>query len=286
MLVVLCSSLSAADLTTAPASGSEKSLNPLLAMAIVVVFQAADLEGLTRGYVSLEPTGIFSVEKFFEKNGIELRLLGMAHVAEKGFYQDIKDSLQGKTALMLMEGVTDKGKLLKKPLDYSAFAEKLGVDNQRDKFSPKEMPENVEVIRADLDTSDFSTGTVELLNFAGEIYSGKGFNFGSLLMMYLRLSDVSSSQAFMKDLITKRNECLINHLKENMSRHNLILVPWGALHLPEIEKWAANNGFALKTRKSRTLLRFPHYFKYFLPEKKENSNSTGSARTLSEILGI
>jgi hypothetical protein len=258
----------------------------LLAMAIIMIFQVADLEGLTRGYVSLEPTGIFSVEKFFEKNGVELRLLGMAHVAEKGFYQDIKDSLRGKPALMLMEGVTDEGRLLKKTLDYGDFAKKLGVDNQRDKFSPKDMPENVEVIRADLDTSDFATATVELLNFAGEIYSGKGFNFSSLFMMYLKLSDTSDSQSFMRDLISKRNECLIGHLQKNLNRHKLILVPWGALHLPDIEKWVAGNGFALKAQKSRTLLKFPDYFRYFLPDKKLNDNSKGSSKTLSELLGI
>ncbi|MBU1105750.1 MAG: hypothetical protein KKB51_03695 [Candidatus Riflebacteria bacterium] len=286
VLVLSCHFLGAAELTTARTDSAETAISPLLALSIILIFDVADLEDLTRDYITLGPTGILSTEKYYEKNGVEIRLLGMAHVAEKGFYQNVKNSLHGKPALMLMEGITDDAKLLKTPPDLGAFAEKLGVDSQRDKFSPREMPDNVEIIRADLDSSDFSAGTVEVLNSLGKIYSEKHFNASSLLMMYLKLSDLEVSQTFMKDLLTKRNECLINHLQENLARHNLILVPWGAMHLPEIEKWVANNGFTLKDQKSRTILRFPSYFKYFMSKKAPKDHSLNSGKSLYEVLGI
>lgn len=269
VLVLCCSFLSGAEQKIAKVSETETAINPLLALSLIWIINIADLEDLTRGYISLSPTGILSTEKYYEKNGVELRLLGMAHIAEKGFYQDIKSSLHGKAALMLMEGVTDDGKLLKTPPDYGSIAEKLGVDNQRDKFSPQEMPKNVEIVRADLDTADFSAGTIEILNFIGQLYSREGFNWGNLCMMYLKLTDQEISQSFMKDLIAKRNECLISHLQKNLQKHNLILIPWGALHLPEIEKWVIGQGFNLKEQKSRNILRFPDYFKYFMPEKNQ-----------------
>jgi len=289
ILVLSCHFLGAAELTTpgtASTASAETAISPLLALSIILIFDVADIEDLTRGYITLGPTGVLSTEKYYEKSGVELRLLGMAHVAEKGFYQKVKDSLHGKPALMLMEGITDEAKLLKNPPDLGAFAEKLGVDSQRDKFSPKEMPDNVEIIRADLDSSDFSAGTVEILNSIGKLYSEKHFNASSLFMMYLKLSDMEVSQSFMKDLLTKRNECLISHLQENLTKHNLILVPWGAMHLPEIEKWVAKNGFTLKDQKSRTILRFPGYFKYFMSRKDPKNHSLNSGKSLCEVLGI
>lgn len=264
VLVLSCSFVSAVEQKGAQVSKAETEINPWLALVVVWMFDAADLEGLTRGYVSLGPTGILSAEKWFEKNGVELRLLGMAHVAERGFYQDIKDSLHGKPALMLMEGVSDEKKLLKTPPDLGSLADKLGAADQRERFSPKEMPDNVEIVRADLDASDFSADTVEVLNFVGQIYSKKGFDFGKLFLMYLKLSDIEVSQTFFKDVLVKRNECLIGHLKRGMEKHQLILIPWGALHLPEIEKWAADNGFSLKGQKHRIILRFPSYFQFIL----------------------
>ena len=254
VLILLCSSLSAAEKKGAKA---ETVINPLLALAIAWTFDTADLENFTKGYIARGPMGILSIEKSYEKKGVEVRLLGMAHVAEKGFYQDIKNSLQNKTALILMEGVSDDKKLLKTPPDYGSLAEKLGVDDQRKMFSPEEMPDKVKIVRADLDVSAFSAGTVEILNFVGQIYSREGIDLGKLIMMYLKLTDIEVSKTLFNDVFAKRNECLIRHLKKNMAKHRLILIPWGALHLPEIEKWVVENGFTLKKQKNRVIL--PHY---------------------------
>jgi len=141
---------------------------------------------------------------------IELRLQGMAHIAGQDFYKKIKESLGSRQAIMLMEGVTDEKDLLETPPDYEGIAGNLGLASQRDHFSPAEMPENVKVIRADLDTSDFKPLTIEILNFIGKIYAKDGINFSNLLMMYIKMSDIETSRAFLGDLISRRNLCLIN----------------------------------------------------------------------------
>ena len=273
-------------LLASEASETGKAVNPLLGIAIVLVFQAADLEALTGGYITLKPTGIHSTEKYFAKNGSELRLLGMSHVAEPGFYKSIKDGLRGKAALMLMEGVSDEKKLLAQPLDYANLAAKLGIENQRDQFSTKEMPEGIEIVRADLDAADFAPETVDILNSIGKVYAKDGLNMANLLMLYLKLSDSDTSRELMKDLLARRNHCLIEHLKKNLKKHNLILVPWGALHLPDIEKWVTAEGFALKEQKSRMLLRFPDYFRHFISGIDNSKKADEPVKTLSEILGI
>lgn len=268
----------------AGAASGEKTLNPLAALAVAWIFDFTELEQLTGGFVVRESLGIFSVEKFYEKDGVELRLLGMAHVAGSDFYQDIKSSLANKPAIMLMEGVTDEKNLLQTPPDYGSVAKNLGLASQRDKFSPEDMPENVDIIRADLDTADFSGETVDILNFIGSIYGKDGINFSRLLMMYMKLADIENSRAFLGDLITKRNQCLLQHIKTSMQGTRLIVVPWGAMHLPQIEKWARAEGFVFKQKKSRPVIRFPEYFKFFLQKKTPEDSSNG--KTLHELLGI
>ncbi|GAB4276930.1 MAG: hypothetical protein Kow0029_19280 [Candidatus Rifleibacteriota bacterium] len=262
------------------AQNKEATINPLFALTIVTVFDLADLGRLTGGFIEIGQTGIYSTERSYKKNGVELQLIGMAHVAEKEFYEDIKKSLLGRQALMLMEGVTDENKLLTTPPDYGGLAKKLGGENQKDIFSPKDMPENVKLIRADLDTSDFSQPTIKLLNLAGRVHTKEGFNFSALLMMYFSLTDMDTDKQIMDDLIQKRNACLISHLQKSITSNKLILVPWGALHLPEIEKWALTNGFKLAGQKHRVIFRFPAYFKYLLSDRKEIKNGSDALNLL------
>lgn len=286
ILVLVCSFQARAEVGHAESAPGESTVSPLTALSIVLIFHFTDMENLTRGYISLEPTGVHSVERYFTRDGLELRLLGMAHIARKSFYEDVKNSLNGKTALMLMEGITDDKELLTSPLDYGTLASKIGANNQRDEFSPASMPENIEVIRADVDTADFSTGTIEILNHIGQTYSGEGFTLTNLIAMYLKLSDAENSRNLMKDLITRRNECLLGHLEANLSRHQLILIPWGALHLPDIEKRVVEKGFVLREQKSRAILRFPEYFKLLLPAKTAGERSRTPVKSLTEVLGI
>ncbi|MEW6708367.1 MAG: hypothetical protein AB1403_00965 [Candidatus Riflebacteria bacterium] len=271
----------------AGADPQEKELNPLAALAVALIFDYTELEALTGGFVIRSSEGICAVQKLMVRDGKELRLQGMAHIGGREFYREIKESLKNEQAIMLMEGVTDEKKLLATPPDYDSIAGRLGLASQRDHFSPEKMPETLEIIRADLDTSDFSPPTIEILNFIGKIYSKEGINLSNLLLMYMKLSDLNVSRTFLSDLITRRNQCLIGHIQKNLSRTSIIVVPWGAMHLPQIEKWAVKDGFVLNKTSKHVVMKFPDMVKFFLspPEAIEKSESK-STRTLQDLLGI
>lgn len=268
----------------APADKTAR-ISPMAALALAWIFDLARIDYITAGFITRDSRGIFASEKRYEKEGKELRLLGMAHIANSKFYRDIKQEIAQKPAIMLMEGVTDDKELLQTPPDYDNIAGKLGLASQRKKFSPFEMPENVEVIRADLDVADFAADTVKTLNAIGQIYSKEGINFAQLLQMYLRMSDRARVRAFFSDLISKRNLCLIDHIEENLPKTSLIIVPWGAMHLPQIEKWVRDQGFELKQIKKRSLLEFPAYLAFFLPVKKKDTEEV-KFMSIEEIFGI
>ncbi|MFZ5950085.1 MAG: hypothetical protein ACOYXC_05245 [Candidatus Rifleibacteriota bacterium] len=273
--------------SSAVAASKEKELNPLAALMVALIFDYTELEALTGGFVVRSSEGICAVQKLFTRNGKELRLQGMAHIGGKEFYQEIKEVLKNEQAVMLMEGVTDEKKLLATPPDYDSVAGHLGLASQRDHFSPENMPETLEIIRADLDTSDFSPQTIEILNFIGKVYSKEGINPGNLLLMYMKLSDVKVSRAFLSDLITRRNQCLIGHILENLPRTSIIVVPWGAMHLPQIEKWAIKEGFVLSRTSKHVVMRFPDMVKFILgPPKPSDKSESESTRTLMDLLGI
>lgn len=231
-------------------------LLPLFFASLLITI-AGSIQTATRGYVSFGMDGCYSAEKHFVKDNIELRLVGMAHIGSPEFYDGIKSDLQGKKALLLMEGITDSKDLLKNPPDMGFISKNLGMAMQVDKFSPNDFSDTVEILRADLDVSDFATGTVEVLNFLGKIYSKEGFSLSSMLTLHDKLSQYGATEeSLARDVVTNRNNCLIGHVQGNLDNYNLIVIPWGALHLPGIEEWVVKNGFTCKEQKSRQLFAY------------------------------
>jgi hypothetical protein len=224
---------------------------PPAAVGFGVYSVASHIESASKGYVSIRSDGIYSTEKSFVKDGVELKLLGMAHVGDARFYDNIKESMAGKPVLMLMEGVSDDADLLETPPDYGFIAENLGVTDQREKFSPEHIPETVKIIRADVDVASFSASTIEALNLAGKLYTKDGFSLATFVEMQTVFSRPGVSQAFVGDLLTKRNSRLLEVLQQNLDEYERIVLPWGAMHLPEIEAWVIANGFVLKDEKAR-----------------------------------
>lgn len=248
---------------------------PPVALITCFLAIATNIEASSKGYVSIGSDGLYSTERFFARDGVELRLLGMAHIGESAFYDQIKNSFQGAPALMLMEGVTDEKDLLQTPPDYSFISENLGLDNQRDKFAQEDMPSMVDIVRADLDVADFASGTVEVLNLTGHLYSKEGFSFSTVLAIQEHFVIPGNSENFFKDLLTKRNDCLIGHIQENLEKYKLIIVPWGAMHLPEIQAWVEKNGFVLKHESRRKVFAYSSFFnKLFGWKASEVATST------------
>ena len=65
-----------------------------------------------------------------------------------------------------------------------------------------------------------------------------------------------AQRQLLDDLLHKRNSHLLERLQEELSQTNIIIVPWGAAHMPGIAGMLQKNGFHLTETKDYTVIRF------------------------------
>jgi hypothetical protein len=59
-----------------------------------------------------------------------------------------------------------------------------------------------------------------------------------------------------RDLILMRNEHLLAEIADSLEHYRRVVVPWGALHMPEVERKILAEGFTPSGSFSRRLLRY------------------------------
>jgi hypothetical protein len=50
-------------------------------------------------------------------------------------------------------------------------------------------------------------------------------------------------KTLMDDILHKRNRVVIGHLRKAVVRYDTVVIPWGAMHMPEIESEVLRQGF-------------------------------------------
>jgi hypothetical protein len=112
--------------------------------------------------------------------------------------------------------------------------------------------------RADVDTSDFQPSTIDFLEAVGNLFSSK--NWSEILE---KLADPTSpfkqesdNKIFLNDVLDMRNEHLIGEMKNALQRTNVVIVPWGALHMPVFEQKLKDWGFKETHRTRRIAFSF------------------------------
>jgi hypothetical protein len=204
----------------------------------------------TAGFLSLRPGGLVSRVRFYTRNdGKMVELVPMAHVADAGFYRKLSASFP-TNAVVLMEGVTDENHLLTNGISYKRMAQTLGLSQQVEEFKPQ-----AELVRADVDVDQFSTNTIDLLNLVMLIHV-KGASPDTVMKLAQYSPPPNFEQQLFGDLIDKRNEHLLNVLQDELPQSGLIIVPWGAGHMPEFAKALEKDGFHLTGSKEYTVIRF------------------------------
>ena len=58
------------------------------------------------------------------------------------------------------------------------------------------------------------------------------------------------------EVIGMRNRHLLERIDESLSRYALVVVPWGAAHMPELEQGLLQRDFKLDGRSSRAVVLF------------------------------
>ncbi len=230
-------------------------------------------KSLLGDYTQFSMKAISMVERGFQKDGKTVYLIGMMHIGDQKFYKAIDYRIQSEvsgTRVVLTEGVSDEKGILPKSFasggTYKKWAERFGLkmqDAERHEMSKAErkaqmeewQSRGVEMINADIDVSELSPDHQEQLV---EILSALDTdNIAELL----KGPDITGEELeyLMKDgLIGQRNDHLMEHIDAAMKRSEVgeILVPWGAAHLPDIEKRLLSQGFEKITEEIRPVVRF------------------------------
>ena len=231
--------------------------SPALVVAYLVISVSWTLSWGTAGFMSMTPTGIAAAHRTYTLGDDRVHLIGMVHIGEESAYRKLFVGIpEGPGSLVLSEGVRDEQHLLTAPGDaYGKAASNVGLSAQK----PIEELSAIEVKNADVDVSDFDPLTIELLNAVLGLY-GAGDNLQPALMNYLAFwmdhqSDAKEVlEVIFDDILSARNRKLIAEIEANIGERDHIVVPWGALHLVEVEQHMVDSGWVLSDTKKVVLI--------------------------------
>jgi hypothetical protein len=234
----------------------------LPALALYSAFSAKlAVEHLSAGFVALRPSGIsMQVRSYVRDDGKKIVLMPMSHVADAAFYEALGASIP-ENSLVLMEGVTDTEQAVqrqgtatirrssKSNSGYSRAAALIGGVEQGQFFKPRGT-----IVAADLDMRDFSPSTLGVLKSV-MLINEKGLT-PETLPLILKPMPPGWEEDLWDDLLTKRNRHLLGVLDEHLPTSEIILVPWGAAHMPEIHREIQKLGFRVVETRDHMAIRF------------------------------
>jgi hypothetical protein len=248
----------------------------ILATPVVLAVSALNatgiyLEATSGGYVKLRPQGLLVEERELARGDQRVRLVSMVHIGEKTFYDRILASMPTKdSAVVLLEGVTDDQGLLKSHFSYSKIADLLGLTSQeksefqRDgKAASNDSPSppdhsRVEYRHADVDISSFRPLTLEFMNAIGTILANPTASevLHAVQDPNSPFRQPDADTVVMHDIVDKRNDHLLVEIDRALQTSQTVIVPWGALHLANIEAALKKQGFAETSHLSRPVIHF------------------------------
>lgn len=224
----------------------------VLLPAVVAYFgfcAALAVNHLSEGFVALRPVGLtVQVRTYARDDGKTVRLVPMSHIGEPEFYSQLSKSFP-TNAHILLEGVTDKRNLLTNHITYQRMASVLGVAEQQEHFEPQG-----ELVPADVDLEVFTQGTIGFLNLIMRLHA-KGLD-ADTMMKVIQVSTPEFERQLFEDLLHKRNRHLVETIQTELAQADLLIVPWGAAHMPEIGREIQKAGFRLKESQEYVAIRF------------------------------
>ena len=182
-------------------------------------------------------------ETVMVKGNSKIILLPMSHIGEKDFYQEIKTRYKkNKDMIVLLEGV--KMNPEDEKIDHSSLATMLGLEMQS-----KNLFEEYNTVNADVSSEDFSEETSKFITIVMNYYANlkeKGIAYASKKFeeeqIEMGITGVDQEQ-IKNDIVVKRNKQLFSKIKEYKNKYDVVLVPWGALHIPGIQEDLQNIGY-------------------------------------------
>jgi hypothetical protein len=221
----------------------------------------------SEGFVALRPNG-FSVQvrNYVRNDGKSILLVPMSHIGEPEFYRSLSRSFPTNSTI-LMEGVTDDQNLLTNRITYKRVANTLGLAQQVKEFKPSP----IQMVRADIDVDQFTPNTIGFLNLVMLLHA-KGLNLPTLMLLMQYPEPPGFEQELFGDLLGKRNNHLVQQIQEWLPRSDILVVPWGAAHMPGISREIEKAGFHVSSTREFMAIRFgPHHGTAKSPETETRS---------------
>lgn len=248
----------------------------LFSIPITVAGIAKGFENFAGDYVDIGLGGVELKERMFAKDGKTVHLVGMVHIADKQFYAAMDQRLAAPEGrhLVLTEGVTDDEKLLPESFrsgeTYAKLAEKLGLTPQRperpaaapaaavaerDAWAEAWKARGVTFMNADIDMAELDKKYLDTLVALLEM-----MDVDSLLELLIinpaDMDAVGIHDAFVEGLLKQRNDRLMEVLAEQLPNADVVHIPWGAAHLPDVEQRLRAEGYEMLEEIERPAIRF------------------------------
>ncbi|XHR29204.1 MAG: hypothetical protein ACFUZC_01285 [Chthoniobacteraceae bacterium] len=231
------------------------------------------LEDSVGQYLTLQRDGIALEERRFRQGDREIRLVGMIHVAKSGFYDEITQALPEKSdAVVLLEGLTDHQSLLSGRLDYAQIAGMVGIASQRESSFTRTAAEGmkqtgaadaqgeeaptVEYRSGDIDAAEFTPATVQWIRALQGVLQSATMREALESFLQNKETLAADTDTVYKDILDRRNEHLLGEIKKMLQDHRTVIVPWGAKHMPGLQKEIESWGFVETGRARREALHF------------------------------
>lgn len=251
------------------------------AAACVLLGLSTQVESLTGGYVRVRPDGIYLVERKFQLADREVRLAGMIHVARGEFYSGLLSASDPAVpSVVLVEGVTDRRRLLGgRTLDYGRLAKLLNVTSQTDSSFSEQVAAGlgqqdpggaggqnlarssslgIDFKHADVDVETFHPKTIAFILAAVALFQSTDFRelVWSLADPSSPIADEDAQEQVVEDILFARNQRLVAELESSLKDYRCVVVPWGAMHMPEVESWLRDHNFVQSSEIQRKALGF------------------------------
>lgn len=238
------------------------------------------VSGYTSGFMHIDPGGLRMTEKVYKRGNRTIRLAAMIHMGNRAYYDELAGSVSPGRSIVLAEGVSDDDNLLRNSIDYGRMAGFLGLTSQQEmrfrgrvigaeELEAPRLPfrsagnekkaEPVDILRADVDVSDFRQPTILLLNAVGkQLQQSPSFVKGFVALNSWGEKSITPemSDIILDDILHQRNMGVVRYLERALVRYDTVVIPWGALHMKEIEAEVLKKGFKLQEERERVSIDF------------------------------
>ncbi len=235
------------------AAGLHLLLAPFLLAGYLALLLAENLTQSTDRFVSFGAPGLLLEERRYRRDDREVVLVGMMHVGNPAHYREVYASFVKDGTVVLQEGISDVEGRVRVNLSYEPLAEALGLGTQPDLAevldelgSEGDTPGGPwpHLRHADVDASEFSPETLAFIEHVAQVLDAADPGvavraFGA----YLRSLDAGAWLAISHDVLERRNEHVVGELDAALPDYAVVVIPWGALHMPGIQQQLFERGF-------------------------------------------